>query len=363
MDAALLDGSDAQDRGASSHSERCAALKSHLHHVVLILESFNQTSRDNLKQDEQYNDLANRFISAFTSSPLPDLVSQVDQNGLKGITIASSTKPAFNGVAPLDTPVPPKRTTGKQRLPSTSALSSILPSVPIPSSGLGKTRGNPTVTTLRATIHFLVGNTNCTTGQITTLVNRALTTLKGRVEYVGYTYQGPIFTVVESAKMTLKWSGPSKPILHALKAANLSSLWTRGAVTYIREEGTISYGLRVSTATNLGQPFLNPKTIGNPLLSRNVRSELVSEINEVYLQRSNSDLGDIAVSDSLGDGIYMFSGPRAQDLENIVAEGKKTVSFFISQYPVLGRSFEVVIEPFRLSDYDSYKMHLSTSPS
>ena len=86
---ALFGDPDALHRKPPSHSERCAALKRHLRDVVLILESFDQPSRDKLEQDEQYNDLASRFISAFTSFALPELVNKVGQgikNGPRDMT-------------------------------------------------------------------------------------------------------------------------------------------------------------------------------------------------------------------------------------------------------------------------------------
>jgi len=359
----LLDGSDAQDRSASSHSERCAALKRHIHDVVIILESFDQTSRDDLKQDEQYNDLVNRFVSTFTSFPLPDFVSRVDQvikNGLKDIA-TSITELAIRGVTPLGATLQvTKRVAVEQRLSSACASSSTLPLNLVPPLSLGanlslreapgsgedeEVAGTSTVT---ATIHFLIGTTNCTSAQIINLVNRALAAADGHVDIVGYTHQDSGSAVAESIRMILTYSGSSSTMFHALRTANLSSLWTRNAVTYIREGGTIAYGLRVSSPATTREPFHNPTSIGHPFTSQLVRSEMVSEINEVYLQRLREDRQSIKVASSLGGGVYMFSGPTAQDLEDIVAGGKRTVNFFISQFPAGGRSFEAVIEPFRL---------------
>lgn len=60
-------------------------------------------------------------------------------------------------------------------------------------------------------------------------------------------------------------------------------------------------------------------------------------MKSTHLQRSSDDFWDIAVSDSLGGGIY---------LRSCSMQGQ----FLIFQFPFLGRSFEVVIEKFRLAD-------------
>ena len=103
--AGLLDGSDAKDRDTSSRSERCAALKQHLRDAVLILEPLDQPSRDNLKQDGEYSDLIQRFLSTFTAFPFPDLISQVDSAIKKGLDdiSASIAQIAIRGGIPRDT--------------------------------------------------------------------------------------------------------------------------------------------------------------------------------------------------------------------------------------------------------------------
>lgn len=95
-----LNGSDTRDHGVSTQSDRCSALKEHLKSVVLILESLDQVSQDDLEEDDDYNDLVHRFLSTFTTLPLPDVTSRVDQiikSGLNGIS-ANIAQLSFRGL-------------------------------------------------------------------------------------------------------------------------------------------------------------------------------------------------------------------------------------------------------------------------
>ena len=355
--ASQMDGSDAQDRDASSYSERYAALKRHLHDVVLILESFDQIFRDNLKQDGEYNDLVQRFLSNFSELPLPDLsnrINQVIKSGLLDISMSIAQ------LAGRKVNEPTKNTVGAKSFvepdpsssPSTSStrfpksISSARPMGDAP----GLQQSTSAATPLKkATCHFLKGSCTLKTAEVLDMVNGDLAVFDtgGRVETAQYIYQSANNPLWPTG-IVLTCSNTSDMFFRALEAADFSSLWSNNAVVHVRRQGKVTYGLRIPSPAHIYNTGL--QTIAT------IQSNLVAEINLAYLQQTSTRGQDrqssVAVTEDLGGGVYLFSGPVAQDLENVVAAGKQTVAFVLPQFPYGERSFTVVIEPFRLCDLE-----------
>jgi len=196
--------------------------------------------------------------------------------------------------------------------------------------------------TKEATVHFLKGSCKLRIPQALEVVNRVLAVTGGRVEDARYIYRDQD-NLLWPGGMLWTCSNASETFFRALEDANFSFLWTpRDAVVHIRREGTITYGLRI----------LSSNHVYDPKVQTTMGYSVVAELNRAYLQeKSTSTVGQYpSVTKNLGRGLYLFSGPEAKDLEDIVAAGRTTVTFYMPLFSTGDRTLNVVVEPFRLCD-------------
>ena len=343
---AQLDGSDSQERyrASSTQGQRMSVFQRQLGNAVLILDSLDTSSLDQLKEDKGVQDLVRHLLSIFETPQAPSNVAsssdQVATSGWGGVVSSfvrslsllgqSSQESNCDDVREIHPHVAPFSV--RNLLPDGGQS---LPTAVI--AGLEK----------EATIHLLQGSYAKAT-------SRTIHSIEKRLSRA----EGCSYTVLQSNRhdgISAKSSGPSLsltsyPATYSLcsmiQSTPLSDLWSSNAITRIREGGTVEYGLRIDDATTNALFELDPHMAQNG-----------HQIYTNYLHSNFLDLGrvpsddDIFASETVAAGMYMLSGDIVR-LERLVADGEKGMEMIIRRMNPAGELrmdiYQSIIRPFRL---------------
>lgn len=363
---AQLDGSDAQGNHVSTQSQRISAFKKQLGDVLLILDSLDYSSLDQLNQDEDCKDLVRRLLSIFPIVPIsnvasqigfpivpfPNVASQIGQAviaGLEGLAanITRLSQP-LNPLASLSSPSPTLATPvahdatiskGLTVIPSKSPLAGVADeqlAVPAQKQSTADIKDDPATV---ITIHFLDGGWRLTLPDTIAVIEGVLPQAGGHLKYaVRQSDQGSCPN--EYLSLTSSPSTTSFPFMIFDIAPRISHLWTPGTITHFRRGGMVSYGFIISHL-NIKAPFVEALALFG------------GQIDKDYLQVQPHRFKrpDIYVSATLGNGVYLLSGDVGR-LEKLVSEGEKVLSPSVrtvnSQYIKKAHTnhHRVVVRPF-----------------
>ena len=367
---AQLDGSDAQGRNASTQTQRISAFINQLGDAVLILDSLDSSSLDQLKQDEDCKDLVRQLLSIFPIVPLSDVSSQIDQvvkAGLEGIAanIARLSLPNFSSrraesriqgtiksARPSLVSSPPGTSPATLRDITTIAKRPTVTLSKSPSAATIKPRWVPaqiSTADIRdnpdtvATIHFLRGGLAHPLEQIAiSAIGGRLSITEGRKYTLRLSDQGSSpkdYLSLTSSPSTTSFSTMMKDTL-----PQISYLWTPDAITHVRRGGEVEYGI---TITDLQTKALFVEDL----------ALILDQINKNYLRVQPGWLGraEMGVSTTLANGVYLLSGDVGR-LERLFSEDEKFITLLVSAPNLQGihrtNHYASVIRPFCLRDRD-----------
>ena len=403
--AVYLDGSDAAGRQASTQSQRIAAFKKQLSGAILLLDSLNPSSLNDLKQDEVCKAFVLRLLSIYPDLTLSRISGQIDQvvkAGLEGIAAnitrlslradtssheVDSRKLRANVQLPVPRPASmrvsspiastaPKSTadagvTRPQLIQGGSGrhlglkLSSTLNDVqtaatPIPSSTAPKKKQVPVVPDdpeRVATIYFVQGGWE---GDLKTVIHNIEDSTLSVTGHTAskYSLRQSTRGSIQKSHISLI-SSPSTDSLHLLIESVLrdrrsrvfgttAKLWTTDAITVVRKGGTVEYGIRIVDKHTNSLFMEQFSTIRHQVNNKYICAKPVGWWGQP----------DISVTDELARGIYLLSGD-VERLKALFEEGVKTIDLAVTHSDLRGVRWEIFdvtnhyvvdIRPFRLCD-------------
>jgi len=304
-----LDGSDTQGNHASTQAQRLAAFKRQLGEAVLIFDSLDPSSVEQLKEDEGCKDLVQRLLPIVPTTPVPNAATQGDawkafKSGIVSTVACFSQPPA--------------------------------PSLPEPDVDALKKE---------VTIHFLKGCSKRTDPEDLYSINQLLGDAEGYGKYTVVQSNRVYTNAVTYFCLCLTSSPATDSLPSMIQNLRLSHLWKDDAIARIREGGTVEYGLRI---------MLDAKTDTlfdlDPHLAQNGRRIYSDYLQSTYLDSERSD-DDIYVSETMVAGMYVLSGNTVR-LERLVADGEKSMEMRVQRAVPGGVQstdvYQTILRPFRL---------------
>ena len=363
---AQLDGSDTQKRQVSTQPQRLAAFKKQLGDAVLILDSLDPSSLNDLKQDEGCKDLVQRLLSIFPTLHLANEIDQVVKAGLEGIAanitrlslLGNSSRDAESRAKKADTPASfsspvtiPATKVAKRKLGASTPSPAVIAT---PSKSPSAAAVTPIVQPARnqameidedpktvATIHLLQGRWGRDYyAAMISAIGQRLSAAEGRKYTVRESTQGSL----QNRWISLTSFPSTTSFPSMIRELPLSDLWSYDAVTHVRDGGAVEYGFTISNLPSRG-------LFGEDF------SHIQDQIYNDYLQSQPDWLGrsEICVSETLANGVYLLSGDTGR-LEKLFQEGEKTMTLVVNMVNSQGKprtnQYATVIKPFCLRDQE-----------
>jgi len=168
---------------------------------------------------------------------------------------------------------------------------------------------------------------------------------------------GPLLRPHGAHRILLTCSDAFDSLFDGLQSLELSSLWPARCTVHLRMGGNIEYGLRLSIP-----PLARAMDYQT---QRELDAQIIVAVKEEYPKRAlGRQMGSITVTKELPWRFYIFSSPKAQDMEDLVGRGPQKVPVCCPGAAALlasqsgGDSFDVTILPFRLYDMPPEAMTL-----